>query len=201
MIDSPIKNIVLSGEYVRLEPLCKNHNQSLMEAVIDGSLWELWYTFIPKPEDMSLEIDRRLALQAQGKMLPFVVIDQIQNKIVGMTTYMNIDQENNRVEIGSTWYSKSAQKTRINTESKFLLLAHAFETLKCIAVEFRTHRANLISQRAIERLGAKLDGVLRQHQMHRHPGAQGLYRDTYVYSIINSEWLSVKTKLQELLLQ
>jgi RimJ/RimL family protein N-acetyltransferase len=177
-------------------PLDAAHHDELCEAVRDGELWTLWYTFIPRPEAMRAEIERRLALQAQGSMLAFAVIDASSGRAVGMTTYMNIDTPNRRVEIGSTWYRKAVQRTPVNTECKSMLLRHAFETLDCIAVEFRTHFFNRQSRAGIERLGAKLDGVLRSHQINNHPDAAGSLRDTCVYSIIASEWPSVKAHLQ-----
>ena len=185
----------LRGQHVRLEPLQALHTADLSEAVRDGQLWQLWYTAIPTPEGMAHEIERRLSLQAQGSMCPFAVIDPATNQTVGMTTYMNIDATNRRVEIGSTWYRQSVQRSLLNTEAKRLLLAHAFEQLHCIAVEFRTHFFNQQSRRAIERLGAKLDGVLRSHQINPHPLGAGALRDTCVYSIIASEWPNVKTHL------
>jgi RimJ/RimL family protein N-acetyltransferase len=139
---------------------------------------------------MAKEIDRRLGLQVAGSMLPFTVFDA-GGKIVGMTTYMNIDAANRRVEIGSTWYGKSAQRGPLNTQCKILLLTHAFETLNCIAVEFRTHFFNQQSRRAIERLGAKQDGILRSHQV----APNGNLRDTVVYSITAAEWPTVRTHL------
>jgi RimJ/RimL family protein N-acetyltransferase len=139
---------------------------------------------------MAKEIDRRLGLQGAGSMLPFTVFDADGN-VVGMTTYMNIDAGNRRVEIGSTWYGKSAQRGPLNTQCKLLLLAHAFETLNCIAVEFRTHFFNHQSRRAIERLGAKQDGILRSHQV----APNGTLRDTVVYSITAAEWPTVRTHL------
>ena len=157
----------------------------------DGELWRLWYTTIPEPEKMAAEIDRRLGLQAEGSMLPFAVIDSATGKAVGMTTYMNVDAANRRVEIGSTWYRKSVQRTDLNTHCKLMLLTHAFETLDCIAVEFRTQFFNHQSRRGIERLGAKLDGILRSHQLQPN----GTLRDTCVYSIIASEWPTVKAHL------
>jgi RimJ/RimL family protein N-acetyltransferase len=181
----------LRGRYATLEPLAQHHHDGLVEALKDGELWKLWYTSIPAPEKMSAEIDRRLALQASGTMLPFTVIDQEARRPIGMTTYMNADRANRRVEIGSTWYARSAQRTPINTECKLLLLTHAFEALDCIAVEFRTHIFNQQSRRGIERLGAKLDGVLRNHQI----VANGTLRDTCVYSIIAGEWPAVKSHL------
>ena len=187
--------VTLTGAHVRLEPLRSEHHDALVQAVRDGQLWQLWYTAIPTPEGMAAEITRRLDLQAKGSMCPFAVIDPASNQAVGMTTYMNIDAANQRVEIGSTWYRQSVQRSPLNTEAKRLLLAHAFEQLNCIAVEFRTHFFNQQSRRAIERLGAKLDGVLRSHQINPHPLSAGALRDTCVYSIIASEWPNVKTHL------
>jgi RimJ/RimL family protein N-acetyltransferase len=185
----------LSGQHVALVPLTPAHHDDLVEAVQDGQLWQLWYTAIPQPEGMATEITRRLDLQARGSMCPFAVIDTASGKAVGMTTYMNIDAVNRRLEIGSTWYRKSVQRGPLNTEAKSLLLTHAFEQLACIAVEFRTHFFNHQSRRAIERLGAKLDGVLRCHQVNPHPMAAGTLRDTCVYSIVATEWPSVKAHL------
>ena len=185
----------LQGRHVRLEPLQASHHDDLVDAVRDGELWNHWYTSIPTPEGMSAEIQRRLELQARASMCPFAVIEPASGRAVGMTTYMNIDAANRRVESGSTWYRRSVQRTPLNTEAKRLLLAHAFEQLACIAVEFRTHFFNQQSRRAIERLGAKLDGVLRSHQINPHPLAAGSLRDTCVYSIIASEWPNVKAHL------
>jgi len=161
-------------------------------AVADGEMWRLWYTAIPSPDDMQNEIDRRLDLQAGGSWAPFAVRRNDSGALCGMTTYLNIDAQNRHVEIGATWYAASAQRTAINTEAKLLLLTHAFEQLQCIAVEFRTHAMNLRSRTAITRLGAKQDGVLRNHQV--LPGSG--YRDTVVFSIIESEWPTVKRHLQ-----
>ena len=180
----------LRGAHAHLEPLSQAHCDGLTEAVKDGELWKLWYTFIPRAEDMRKEIDRRLGLQAAGSMLPFTVLDA-EDKIAGMTTYMNVDTPNRRVEIGSTWYARRVQRSALNTQCKLLLLTHAFEKLDCIAVEFRTHFFNQQSRRGIERLGAKLDGILRSHQI----APNGTLRDTVVYSIIASEWPTAKAHL------
>lgn len=184
----------LHGAHASLVPLRPDHHDALVEAVRDGELWKLWYTAIPAPEGMAAEIQRRLRLQQAGSMLPFAVLDA-SGQAVGMTTYMNIDAANRRVEIGSTWYRAAVQRSPLNTECKRLLLAHAFEALDCIAVEFRTHAFNQASRRAIERLGARLDGVLRCHQINRHSDAAGSLRDTCVYSIVASEWPTVKAHL------
>ena len=183
----------LLGKHVQVVPLSMAHHDALIEAVKDGELWRHWYTFIPTPEKMADEISRRLNLHQQGSMLPFAVLQD--GKAVGMTTYMNIDAPNQRVEIGSTWYRANVQRSSLNTECKRLLLAHAFEQLNCIAVEFRTHFFNQQSRNAIERLGAKLDGILRNHAINTHPDAVGALRDTCVYSILNTEWPSVKAHL------
>ena len=182
--------VTLRGEHARLEPLSHEHHAGLVEAVKDGQLWELWYTHIPRPEGMAEEIERRLALQKSGSMLPFTVFDAA-GRIAGMTTYMNVDAANRRVEIGSTWYAKRVQRTPLNTQCKLLLLQHAFEAIDCIAVEFRTHFFNHQSRRAIERLGAKQDGILRSHQI----APNGTLRDTVVFSIIAAEWPTVKAHL------
>jgi RimJ/RimL family protein N-acetyltransferase len=184
--------ITLSGEIARLELLSHDHAPGLIEAVNNGKLWELWYTSIPAPDKMAAEIARRLKLHAEGKMLPFTIFTQKTGQTVGMTTYMNVDPVHRRVEIGSTWYRKSSQRSGINTECKLLLLTHAFEALNCIAVEFRTHFFNHQSRRAIERLGAKQDGILRSHMV----AADGMLRDTVVYSIIASEWPTIRQHLQ-----
>ncbi|HET9063090.1 MAG TPA: GNAT family protein [Candidatus Binatia bacterium] len=183
--------IELRGRYASLVPLKAEHAPALAAAVRDGELWKLWYTHVPSPERMVGEIERRLALQAAGSMLPFTVLDPAGTP-VGMTTYMNIDPVYKRVEIGSTWYAQRMQRTALNTECKRMLLRHAFETLGCIAVEFRTHRLNTQSRRAIERLGAQLDGILRAHQL----SSDGSLRDTAVYSITAAEWPTIRQHLQ-----
>ena len=186
------ESVTLKGRHAALEPLAYAHEEELCAAVRDGELWQLWYTAIPKPEGMRAEIERRLGLQQTGSMLPFAVRSLASGRIAGMTTYMNIDAKNRRVEIGSTWYAKSVQRTPLNTECKLMLLTHAFEKLDCIAVEFRTGFFNYASRRAIERLGAKQDGILRAHQHY----ANGSLRDTVVFSIIAPEWPAVKHHLE-----
>src|ERR1700739_902353 len=182
--------VTLRGEHARLEPLSHDHLAGLVEAVKDGELFKLWYTAVPKPEDMTKEIDRRLTLREAGSWLRFMVFDAA-GQIAGMSTYMNIDAANRRVEIGSTWYAKRVQRTPLNTQCKLLLLAYAFEAIDCIAVEFRTPFFNHQSRRAIERLGAKQDGILRNHQI----APNGTLRDTVVFSIIATEWPTVKAHL------
>jgi N-acetyltransferase len=183
--------VTFRGQHALLEPLAPAHEREAIEAVNDGELWKLWYTSIPAPDRMRAEIERRLGLRDKGSMLPFAVRDAA-GRFAGMTTYMNIDAPNRRVEIGSTWYRRSAQRTPLNTECKLMLLRHAFQTLDCIAVEFRTHWMNQQSRVAIARLGAKQDGVLRSHQI----APDGSLRDTVVFSIVASEWPAVKMHLQ-----
>lgn len=190
--NSRIQPITLTGEHVELVPLSTEHEDGLIAAAEDGELWGLWFTNIPRPAGMKAEIARRLTLQEAGSMLPFTVIERTSGRIAGMTTYMNIDAAGPRVEIGSTWYAKSVQRTPLNTEAKLLLLGHAFEALDCLAVEFRTHFLNHPSRRAIERLGARLDGILRNHMR----TANGTVRDTCVYSIISSEWPTIRAHLE-----
>ncbi|CAN1523178.1 RimL Acetyltransferases, including N-acetylases of ribosomal proteins [Burkholderiaceae bacterium] len=190
-----LEPVTLEGQHARLEPLSLDHANALSEAVQDGELWKLWYTAIPTPAAMLGEVQRRLDLQASGSMLPFAVIHLPDERMAGMTTYMHIDSANRRLEIGSTWYRQSLQRTALNTECKRMLLGHAFEQLDCIAVEFRTHWHNSASRRGIERLGAKLDGVLRSHQI----AANGSLRDTCVYSILASEWPAVRANLDHAL--
>lgn len=169
------------------------HHDELVEATRDGELWRLGFTTVPDPEGMRAEIDRRLGLQRAGTMLPFAVRERAGGQAVGMTTYMNVDLPNRHFEIGSTWYRRRVQRTAVNTESKLLLLSHAFEELDAIAVEFRTSHANLESRRAIERLGARLDGILRSQMLHR----DGSIRNTYAYSIVAAEWPEVRQRLRE----
>jgi RimJ/RimL family protein N-acetyltransferase len=178
-----LQPILLQGSRVTLAPLSHNHTNDLIEALHDGELWRLWYTSIPAPDKLTEFIDQRLAAQATGRWLPFAVLENATGKAVGMTNYLNAEPDHRRVEIGGTWYRKSLQRSHVNTECKLLLLEHAFEVLRCIAVEFRTHFFNHQSRRGIERLGAKLDGVLRNHQL----ADNGTLRDTCVYSIIASE--------------
>ena len=186
------ENPVLENDFVRLEPLADSHHDALCDAVRDGELWNAWFTFVPKPEDMRAEIERRLALHEAGSMAPWVIVDPASDRAVGMTTFMAIDAANRHVEIGSTWMAASAQGTLINPGAKLLMLQRAFEEFDCIAVEFRTHWHNRRSRAAIEKLGAKLDGVLRSNQLM----AGGQLRDTVVYSIIAAEWPTVKLGLE-----
>ena len=182
--------VTLGGQHVVLAPLSMDHHDALQTASASGQMHRLWYTSIPSADGMKAEIERRLSLQAAGSMLPFTVLTPA-GKAVGMTTYMNIDAATKRVEIGSTWYAPEVQRGPLNTEAKRLLLGHAFDDLDCVAVEFRTHFINHQSRRAIERLGAKLDGVLRNHMRM----ADGTLRDTAVYSILSNEWPMVRSHL------
>ncbi len=186
-----IEPLSLTGRHVALEPLSLEHEEALAEAVCDGELWKLWFTFIATPEKMHDYIQTAMQMREQGAM-PFVVRDLRTGKIVGTTRFFNVDATHRRVEIGYTWYAASVQRSAINSECKKLLLTHAFESLQCIAVEFRTSWMNHRSRAAIARLGAKQDGVLRSHQLH----ADGSLRDTVVFSITTAEWPTVKKHLQ-----
>lgn len=186
-----IEPVTFTGSKVILEPLAPEHADGLREAVKDGELWQLWFTSIPTPKKMEEYIKTALGMRDNNGAMPFIVRDKASNQIVGCTRYFNVDEINQRLEIGHTWYSESYQRTAVNTESKYLLLSHAFEKLEAIAVEFRTHWHNHKSRAAIARLGAKQDGVLRNHTK----SADGIYRDTVVFSIINLEWPAVKQAL------
>ena len=192
-----LEPVTLAGDLVTLEPLRPDHHDELVEAASDGRLWELWYTSVPSPETMRADIADKLARQAAGEMLPFTVRRTDTGTVVGMTTYLNVEAEVPRLEIGSTWTAGSAQRTGVNAESKLLLLTHAFDVLGCLAVEFRTHWHNAQSRAAIARLGAKQDGVLRNHR--RMP--DGSLRDTVVFSILDSEWPAVRAGLRHRLVR
>lgn len=188
--------VTLRGKYVTLEPLSEEHHDGLVDAARDGELWNLWYTSVPRPEDMRAEIQRRLSKQEAGSMLPFTTrlndpVSGEPGKIIGMTTYCDIDAALPRLEIGYTWNAASVQGTGTNPDSKRLLLAHAFEILGCVAVVFSTHWMNMQSRAAIARLGAKQDGVLRATSRM----ADGSLRDTVYFSIIASEWPQVRSGL------
>lgn len=191
-----IEPVTLRGKYVTLEPLREDHHDGLVDAVQDGELWNLWYTRVPRPEGMLAEIQSRLAQQETGTFLPFATRlndpeTGAPGRVIGMTSYCNIDPVLPRLEIGYTWNAASVQGTGTNPDSKRLLLAHAFEVLGCEAVEFRTHWMNQQSRTAIARLGAKQDGVIRSHM--RMP--DGSLRDTVIFSIIASEWPMVRNGL------
>jgi N-acetyltransferase len=184
--------VTLEGHGVRLEPLAPAHRDGLAVAVADGRLWELWYTVVPAPEEVAKYITDALAGQAAGKMLPWAVRELSSGTIVGCTRYHDIVPEIDRVEIGYTWYGASWQRSRVNTACKLLLLSHAFDTLGCQVVGLRTDNFNFASQKAIERLGAKKDGVIRHHL----PRRDGTARDSVMYSILLSEWRDVKRHLE-----
>jgi len=184
--------ITLTGTHASIEPLAREHEEALARAVADGELWRLWYTTVPPPDKMSQYITIALDMRERLDAMPFVIREKSSGEIVGCTRYFNVDAANRRLEIGHTWYSKRVQRGPINTECKLMLLTHAFEKLQCIAVEFRTHWFNHASRTAIERLGAKQDGVLRNHQV----SADGWKRDTVVFSIIDGEWPAVKRHLR-----
>jgi RimJ/RimL family protein N-acetyltransferase len=186
-----IEPVTLEGEQVKLVPLEREHEDALANAAADGELWKLWYTSVPSPETTAAWIDAALAMRDSAGALPFVIIDKNTGEVVGSTRYFNVEEAHRRLEIGHTWYAKRVQRTAMNTEAKLLLLSHAFDTLKTIAVEFRTHFMNRQSRAAIARLGAKEDGILRNHQI----GRDGIYRDTVVFSIIESEWPAVRANL------
>ena len=181
----------LIGKYVTLVPLNINHRDALVTAASDGKLWELWFTHVPSETTIDTAIEFALSEQSQGRSLPLVVIDNKSGNVIGSTRFCNAVAEHRRVEIGYTWYSKSYQRTIVNAECKLLMLTHAFEKLNAIAVEFRTNWFNHASRTAISKLGAKQDAVLRNHSI----DAEGVYRDTVVFSIIDSEWVTAKKSL------
>lgn len=190
-----IEPVTLQGEHATLEPLAAEHLDGIRAAAADGELWRLWYTSVPSPGRTDAWLDLALEMRNVQGAMPFAVRDNRDGSIVGSTRYFNVDGVNRRLEIGHTWYAKRAQRTAINTECKLLLLSHAFESLACIAVEFRTHWFNQASRSAIARLGAKQDGVLRNHQLL----PDGSRRDTVVFSILDGEWPAVKRHLRFLL--
>ena len=186
-----VEPVILEGRRVRLEPLAREHADAVRAAAADGELWRLWYTSVPAPDKVESWIDGALAQRAQTGSMPFVVRETATGALVGATRYFNVEAAHRRLEIGHTWYSKRVQRTAVNSECKLMLLTHAFETLDCIAVEFRTSFFNFQSREAIARLGAKQDGILRNHQI----TPDGTRRDTVVFSIIANEWPAVKTNL------
>ena len=186
------KPATLEGHGIRLEPLTRQHEQGLIEAAKDGRLWELFFTSVPEPENAGKYVEDALKGQERGDMLPWAVRDLKSNAIVGSTRYHDIIAAADRVEIGYTWYAQRCQRTHVNTTSKLLLFTYAFETLKCKVVGLRTDNFNFRSQRAIEALGAKKDGVIRHHW----PRRDGSIRDTVMYSVLAGEWPDVKRHLQ-----
>lgn len=187
-----LQPVELTSELVTLVPLTLEHEVDLMQAASDGELWRLWFTSVPEPKATRAYIEKAIDQQLNDKALPFAVIDNHSGEVVGSTRLCNAWPEHRRIEIGYTWYANKAQKTGINTQTKLLLLEHVFERLNCIAVEFRTHWHNHNSRRAIARLGAKQDGVLRNNQIL----PDGSYRDTVVFSILDNEWPAVRNALQ-----
>jgi N-acetyltransferase len=186
-----LRPVTLEGHGVRLEPLAPEHREGLAAAVADGRLWELWFTVVPEPETVRAYIDEALAGQKDGHMLPWAVRELTAGAIIGSTRYHDIVREIDRVEIGYTWYGRRWQRTHVNTACKRLLLGHAFDTLGCRVVGLRTDNFNMASQRAIEVLGAKKDGVIRHHRARR----DGTVRDSVMYSILATEWPDVKRHL------
>jgi RimJ/RimL family protein N-acetyltransferase len=184
--------VALEGHGVRLEPLSQEHHDALAAAAADGKLWELWFTSVPEPGKTHAYIAAALAGQEAGHMLPWAVREAASRAIVGCTRYHDILAESDRVEIGYTWYAKRWQQSHVNTACKLLLLAHAFDTLRCKVVGLRTDNFNFASQRAIEALGAKKDGVIRHHQ----PRRDGTIRDTVMYSILAAEWPDIRRHLE-----
>lgn len=187
-----IQPVTLKGKLVTLVPMNRDQKDDILAAIADGNLSDLWFTSIPSQSTIDSYFETAEAEQHQGLSAPFVVIENATGKLIGATRYCNIEAAHRRLEIGYTWYSKSYQRTGVNTECKLLLLAHAFQTMHAIAVEFRTNWHNQPSRQAIERLGAKQDGILRNHRL----SADGLIRDTVVFSIIAGEWPSVKKGLE-----
>ena len=188
----PAVQAALQGHGVRLEPLAFDHEKELAAAAADGELWKLWFTSVPEPEQTHAYIEAALAGLAAGHMLPWAVRELATGDIAGSTRYHDIVPAADRVEIGYTWYAQRWQRTAVNTACKLLLLTHAFESLRCAVVGLRTDNFNFASQRAIEALGAKNDGVIRHH----HPRRDGTARDTVIYSILATEWPDVKRHLQ-----
>jgi RimJ/RimL family protein N-acetyltransferase len=190
MID--LRPATLEGGGIRLEPLTADHHDVLAVAAADGRLWELWYTAVPPPDGMQAYVADALKGQRDGHMLPWVVRDLASGAVVGSTRYHDIVPALDRVEIGHTWYAQSRQRTHVNTTCKHLLLAHAFDTIGCKVVGLRTDAFNFRSQRAIEGLGAKKDGVIRHYGLRR----DGTARDTVMYSILAAEWPDVRRHLE-----
>ncbi|NAY92583.1 GNAT family N-acetyltransferase [Muricauda sp. JGD-17] len=184
--------VTLAGKLVELIPMNMSHKDDLLLAASDGKLWNLWYTSVPSAKTINQYIETALGQYESKSAIPFVIRNKNTGQIVGSTRFMNMDLKHKRLEIGYTWYAKSAQRTGINTECKYLLLQYAFESMGAIAVEFRTHFHNHPSRNAILRLGAKQDGILRNHKL----DAQGNLRDTVVFSILDSEWKTVKAGLE-----
>jgi N-acetyltransferase len=187
-----VKPVTLERNGIRLEPLTLDHHDALEAAAADGALWELWCTSVPAPGQTRAYIETALTGQQEGHRLPWAVRELASGRIIGSTSYHDIVAAIDRVEIGWTWYAKSSQRSHVNTTCKLLLLSHAFDTLGCHVVGLRTDNFNFASQRAIEALGAKRDGVIRRHQARR----DGTARDTFIYSILAEEWRDVRRHLE-----
>jgi RimJ/RimL family protein N-acetyltransferase len=187
-----ISPVILEGRHVSLEPLSPAHEESLIAAAGDGELWNSTVTIVPSRANMAAYISAALKAQAQGRELPFVILRKLSGQVVGSTRFYNIERDDRHVEIGYTWLSASAQRTGVNTEAKLLLLTHAFEDLQCIRVGLVTDVLNQQSRAAILRLGAKEEGVLRNHMIM----PSGRYRDSVCFSIIEAEWPEVKARLR-----
>ena len=190
MADAWTEQPVLEGRHVLLRPMVRSDGPAIVDAASNGKLWELFYTVVPGPGSIEAYLDRAEREQGWGRVMPFAVIEKVSGELVGSTRYMRMNAPHRRLEIGTTFYASRAQRTPINSESKLLLLAHAFEAMDCVCVQFRTDHFNFASQRAIERLGAKRDGLIRNHQI-----LDGRVRDTVLYSILASEWEGVKRNL------
>ena len=187
-----VEPVTLTGErWVSLEPLTRDHVPEIAAASADGDVGSLWFTGAPSPQTAAQWVDMRLGQQKPDTGLTFVV-RRLDGTLIGSSSYLNVDAPNRRLEVGNTWYGASARRSGVNTETKLLMLGHAFDVLNCVAVEFRTHFFNFASRTAIERLGAKLDGILRSHQL----VPDGTRRDTVVYSILDVEWPTVRTHLR-----
>jgi RimJ/RimL family protein N-acetyltransferase len=182
---------VLEGRHILLRPMVRGDGPAIVDAASDGKLWELFYTVVPGPESINAYLDRAEREQGWSRIMPFAVIEKASGDLVGATRYMRMNAPHRRLEIGTTFYASRVQRTPINSEAKLLLLTHAFESMNCVCVQFRTDHFNFASQRAIERLGAKRDGLIRNHQI-----IDGRVRDTLLYSILANEWEGVKRNLQ-----
>ncbi|RDV02503.1 N-acetyltransferase [Sphingorhabdus pulchriflava] len=190
MVNPWTEQPVLEGSHVILRPMIRADGPAIVEAASDGKLWELFYTIVPGPDSIEAYLDNAERDQGWGRSMPFAVIDKASGKIVGSTRYMRMNAPHRRLEIGTTFYASRAQRTSINSEAKLLLLTHAFEAMDCVCVQFRTDHFNFASQRAIERLGAKRDGLIRNHMI-----LDGRVRDSVLYSILANEWEGVKRNL------
>lgn len=192
-----VEPVTLEGQYIRLEPLSMDHQAGLCKIALDEELWRWMPSPIRTPDEMGRYIELALKLRAEGSALPFATVYKLANQVVGSTRYLNIDRANRRLEIGATFIGKNWQRTVVNTEAKYLMLRHAFETLGCLRVEFKTDSLNVQSQNALLRLGARQEGIFRNHIL----CANGRVRHSVYFSIIDEEWATVKAKLEEKLAQ